>query len=109
MIRITDMTLSCLDTFAPDTDTLLRLFRLIEQSGVEAIELSERAYCALRVGIADSVGKILVRLNKPENRANYPEVRRFVSCRGHKSKFPDVISLVQANDIRDINFLSQKG
>jgi homocitrate synthase NifV len=104
MIRITDRTLSCIDSFNPDKNQLQQLVTLLTEAGFDYIELSEKAYRIL--DFRDNTEKIVLRLDRSEKAALYPEIRRFV-CRRNNSNDERILTEIQANDIREINLLTQ--
>lgn len=107
MVRIIDMTLSCLEQYDPSEEQIIRLISLLRNIETDIIELSVPIYRKLRNFIPD--GRFMLRINMPDDVVLYPEFSRFV-CR--KSGFvtePSVISEFQANDIREINYLRQYG
>lgn len=104
MIRITDRTLSCLDKYSPDKNQIERLVVLLFEAGFDYLELSEKTY--LTLDSRDNTEQFVLRLEDSKNAVDYPEIRRFV-CRKNSSCDTRILTEIQANDIREINLLSQ--
>ncbi len=103
MIRITDITLSCLGEFHPSDEQLRRLYRLLGTAGADTIEMPASVYERLRP-IAPE--RIILRISQPAEKEDYPEIGRFV-CRKTGFDFSDVMPEIQLNDVREINFLGR--
>lgn len=103
MIRVTDMTLSCLDAFQPSAEQLKRLYVLLSTVGTDVIEMPASVYDKIR---PSSTEKIMLRLSHPGEKTLYPEINRFI-CR--KSGFispSDITQEIQLNDVKEINLLT---
>lgn len=104
MVRITDRTLSCLDAYKPDEKLAFTLAELLLSAGIDLLELSEGIYRALSGRI--SRDRLVIRLENGASSLKYPEIRRFV-CRKNNSEDTRILTEIQANDIREINLLTQ--
>lgn len=107
MIRITDMTLSCLDQYSPSRKQLTDFLRLLLELGVDVIEISSHV-----LNILDDLppgGKYLVRVKHPEETSLFPGYGRFLCRKSYCTTSSHITQEIRANDIRDINFISQYG
>lgn len=107
MIRLTDMTVSCLDAYDPSSGQIQALIGYLIEAGVDTIELTTNALHKL--GTPDPQGKYILRIRQPDEALSYPEFSRFICRRGGWKPSSGIVSEIQANDIREINFLSQYG
>lgn len=107
MNRIIDMTLSCLDQYDPTQAQLQKLVTLLFGVGADHIEMSEKAY--RKMGSFPLSGNFILRIRHPEQAAHYPEFKRFVCRKSGYSADCSIVNDYQANDVREINFLSQQG
>lgn len=105
MIRITDITLSCLDEYDASPDKLRRLCALLLCIGVDFTELSAAAY--KKIGILPENGKYILKVKNREELNHFPEFDRYSCRRMGFAVSADMISEIQANDIREINSLKQ--
>ncbi len=105
MIRITDRTLSCLDGFNAPPEKLRRFTELLVESGADFIELSVPVYNALSE--LPEKGKYILRVKDADEALNYLGFSRYVCRKCGRPQGVSVISEIQANDIREINMLSQ--
>jgi homocitrate synthase NifV len=104
MIRITDRTLSCIDGFCPDKNQVERFVAYLFDTGFDYLELSEKAYALL--ASHENTERFVLRLEDSTKASLYPEIRRFV-CRKNMSDDRRILTEIQANDIREINLLTQ--
>lgn len=107
MIRITDMTLSCLDEYKPSRRQLTTLLKLLPDIGVDIIELS--SYACETIGDLPENGKYILRVKSPGEISQHSHFNRFVCRKSRETQQPSVTSEIQVNDIREINFLSRSG
>jgi homocitrate synthase NifV len=104
MIRITDMTLSCIEAFCPSARQLKDLYALLLSIGSDYIEMPAAVYDIIKPASAD---KILLRVSNPGQTADYPNLNRFI-CRKSGFVFSSVMTMeIQINDIKEINLLGQ--
>lgn len=106
MIRITDMTISCLEEYEPSKEQLCSLFELLLATGVERVELPAHAYELIRPVKRE---RITLRLENPDEAALYPGISRFVCRRTGVQPNESVFTEMQLNDRKEINFLSRLG
>ena len=106
MIRITDMTLSCLEAYKPSKEQLERMYALLLRIGPDFIEMPARAYESLRPDPADG---IILRITTPSEAEAYPELRRFVCRQTGFEAAANIITELQVNDIKELTFLGQNG
>ena len=106
MISITDITISALEKYNPSAEQLRCLVDLLISMGVDFIELTIPTY--KKIGQLNPNGKYALRINSPSDADNYSEFGKFV-CRRKESPRNNIITEFQANDIREINMLSQYG
>lgn len=106
MIRITDMTISCLEDYEPSQEQLCSLFELLLATGVDRIELPAQVYGLLRPARPE---RITLRLDHPDEAALYPGISRFVCRRTGVQPNENVFTEVQLNDRKEISFLSRLG
>lgn len=102
LIRITDMTLSCIDDFHPSEMQLRKLFELLRTLGTDSIEMTAAVYEAVRPLSAD---KITLRIDTPEDASKYPGVTRFVCRMNGLPSSPNITREIQMNDIKELTFL----
>ena len=106
MIRITDMTLSCLEAYNPSKEQLERMYALLLRIGPDFIEMPVRVYESLRPDPADG---IILRITTPSETEAYPEVRRFICRQTGFEAAANIMTELQVNDIKELTFLSQNG
>ena len=104
MIRITDITLSCLDAFLPSPDHLKHLYDLLSRVGSDFIEMSEFAYNSIRPVSTD---KLILRITTPTQTAEYREVRKFVCRQSGIEASSSVLTEIRINDIKELTFLGR--
>lgn len=104
MIRITDMTLSCLDAFSPTARQLSELCELLLQTGADCTELSILAFHTL--GCLPPSGRYILRCENAAQAREYPQFDAFVCYRSGKATSVEIISEIQANDIRELYLLN---
>ncbi len=104
MIRITDTTLSCLENFDIEEAKLRELLSLLLLSGANVIEMP--ALFFERLELAPSP-RYMLRIENPEEAGRFKGISRFI-CRknGFFHSLP-IISEIQVNDVKEINFLSR--
>lgn len=107
MTRLTDMTVSCLDAYELSSGQLQTLIGYLIEAGIDTIELTTDAL--RKLGTPDPNGKYILRIRQPDEALSYPAFDRFICRRGGWKALPNIVSEIQANDIREINFLSQYG
>lgn len=107
MIRITDMTLSCLDLFHPSAAQIRTLHDLLIRIGAETLELSEDAYHKL--GELDPGSKYILRIRHLDDILRFPQFNRYIIRRNGPSQVPSVLSELQVNDIRELPILKNNG
>ncbi len=102
MLRITDMTLTCLEPYGLEPAQLRQVYGLLLRSGADYIEMPAALYEKLRPA---ETSKLVLRLPAPEAAAQYPEISRFV-CRknGYAGTGAAVMQEVQLNDVKEIAF-----
>lgn len=98
MIRITDITFSCLGVWAPSDDQLRQLFCLLDALGTDFIEMPSNIYAR----IAPPLEKLVLRITMPEEAAAYPDIPRFVCRHSGQHAPPEVMQELQLNDMREI-------
>jgi len=104
MIRIIDITLSCLDGFAASAAKLRELLALLLLTGADIIEIPSALYLKLEL---TPNPRYLLRIENPEETPNYPGINRFICRKNGFNSFVSTISELQINDVREINFLSR--
>jgi len=105
LIKITDLTLSCLDEYDASPEQLRKLCELLQCIGVDYTEMSVDAY--KKIGNLPQNGNYILKLKYRDEIYKHDEFGRFV-CRHSGYAVPaNVISEIQANDIREINSLRQ--
>lgn len=104
MTRITDMTLTCIEGFGAPAAKLRELLALLILTGADIFEIPGSLY--LRLGLKPSP-KYLLRIDSPDEAELYPGINRFISRKSGFAPNPLIISEVQMNDVREINFLSR--
>ncbi len=103
MIRITDVTLCTINHKYAQKDLLLRLYRLLLQTGINFIEITVPVFNLLGENI--ELGKTILRVEHPSDIDRYAGFIRYV-CRHSGYDVPEgTISEFQINDIREINLL----
>ena len=106
MIRITDMTLSCLDAFHPTDRQLCELFALLRSTGVDRIEMPAEFYKRIRPSTPEIV---TLRIDEPEEAVHYPEINRFISRRRALIPNEAVFLELRINDRKEISLLGRCG
>lgn len=103
MIRITDVTLCTINHKYAQKDLLLRLYKLLLQTGINFIEITIPVLNLLGENIEH--GKTILRVEHPSEINRYAGFIRYV-CRHSGYDVPvGTISEFQINDIREINLL----
>lgn len=101
MIRITDMTISCLTGYSPSRDQLARLIDLLLSTGVDAVEMPAEVYDEVK----PDPFNILLRIHSPDDAVRYPEINRFI-CRSPGVRTDPKVTLeIQRNDVREVNLI----
>lgn len=106
MIRITDMTFSCIDHSNCDDAMLRILYEMLSICGVDFVEMPEAVYRRLK---PVSAAPIVLRIDMPCKAACYPEIQRFICRQNGFAVTPGIIITqeIQMNDIREISFLNR--
>jgi homocitrate synthase NifV len=104
MIRITDMTLSCIEAFRPSDEQLAQLYTLLTAIGIEFIEMPISVYERLRPSAHE---KIVLRIGTPDEAADYPEITRFVCRKNGISSPANITRELQMNDVKEIQLLGR--
>lgn len=103
MIRITDITLSCIEAFSPSKEQLERLYALLVRIGPDAVEMPVSVYKTLK----PPPGNVILRLTAPAEAAAYPELGRFICRQTGYETAPSIMTELQVNDIKELTFLGQ--
>lgn len=104
MLRITDMTLTCLEPYGFEPAQLRQVYGLLLHSGADYIEMPASLFEKLRPTETD---KLVLRILSPEAAARYPEISRFVCQKnGDAGAYIAIMREVQLNDVKEIAFLS---
>ena len=106
MIRVTDITLSCITAFSPSGDQLRELYALLDALGTDYIEMPADVYETVRPAQSN---KIVLRLGTPDASSKYPEVARFVCRMNGFYSGAAVTRELQLNDIKELSILWQNG
>ncbi|SHH99791.1 homocitrate synthase NifV [Sporobacter termitidis DSM 10068] len=101
MIRITDMTLSCIAAFRPSAGPLKKLHALLAVLGSDYIEMPAEVYETIRPVSPD---KIVLRIGTPDEAALYPEITRFVCRMNGLLSSPGITREIQMNDVKELSF-----
>ncbi len=105
MIRITDVTLCTINYKSAPKDLLLRLYKLLLQTGVNFIEITIPILNLIGKSIDQS--KTILRVGHPAEIKYHMGFIRYV-CRHSGFEVPSgTISEIQVNDIREINILNR--
>jgi len=104
MIRITDMTFSCLNNLRPPLQKLRLLLECLALTGIDSIEMPASLYEELR---PVAFSKLVLRIGSPDEIALYPEINRFVCRKNSAAPHATVTYEIQVNDVKEINCLSQ--
>lgn len=107
MIRITDITISAIEKYNPSPEQLRKLIDSLISVGVDFIELTVSAYKKIKE--LNPAGKYVLRLDSSWDVDNYFEFGKFVVKKSGNILKSNVTTEIQANDIREINMLSQYG
>lgn len=107
MIKLTDMTISCLEKYNPSKEQLIELIDLLISAGADFIEIPVSAL--LKIGELNPFGKYVLRIDSPGEADKYSGFGRYVCKKNGFASKGNVITEIQANDIREINLLSQYG
>jgi homocitrate synthase NifV len=99
MIRITDMTLSCIEAYHPSALQLETLFMLLQTVGLDTIEMPVSVYDILKPVPAD---KLALRIASPGDAEAYPEISRFICRKNGFAASPAVTQELQMNDVKEI-------
>lgn len=106
MLKITDMTLSCLEWFDPSADELTELYSQLLSLGVDFIEMPADVYDIIRPAPSN---RVVLRISSQDEASGYPEIVRFICRRNGMVSGPSIVSEIQINDVKEINRLSQYG
>lgn len=104
-MKIIDRTLSCLDKFQPKPEQARRMLSLLLSAGADMLEISLPMYQLLQGDLPEA--EYILRVNFPETAEDYPFFKRYVCRRADENAPVQMTAEIQANDIRDINLLSQ--
>ena len=107
MIRITDTTISELERYNPTSEQLKNMVDYLINVGVDFIELTISAY--KKIGELNPHGKYVLRLDHYSEADNYSEFGKFIVKKSGSGFTNNITTEIQANDIREINMLSQYG
>ena len=107
MITITDITINALKKYDPTPEQLRKLIDLLISTGVDYIELTISAL--EKIGDLNPNGKYILKIDFPFEADKYSNFRRYVCRIKDKNVSRNIITEIQANDIREINLLSQFG
>jgi homocitrate synthase NifV len=100
LIKITDITLSCLDEYDAPSDKLKKLCEFLVRMGVDFIEMSTDAY--RKIKDLPENGKYILKIKNREEFGIYAGFSRY-SCKHIRfAASPDVISEIQLNDVQEI-------
>lgn len=102
MIRITDMTLSCLDGLNVSAEQLRKLADYLISLGVDYIEVTPGIYEKIKPRISS---RFILRIKNLNEAGLYSEITRFICRRSRSLNDPAIVSEVQINDIKELNFL----
>ena len=105
MIRITDMTLSCIEASRPSKEQLERLYALLVRIGPDFIEMPVSVYEAIR---PEPYGVIL-RITTPAEANAYPGISRFICRQTGFETTANIMTELQVNDVKELAFLGQNG
>jgi homocitrate synthase NifV len=101
MIRISDMTLSCIEVFRPSIEQLKQLYILLCSLGTDSIEVPVPVYEAIQPASPD---KIVLRIGTPEISSQFPEISRFVCRMNGLPSNAGIIREIQMNDVKELSF-----
>lgn len=104
MIRITDITLSCLNGLAADAAKLRELLALLLLTGADVIEIPAELYRHLELAPSP---RYMLRIESPEEAESFSGINRFICRKNGFSSSLSIVSEIQINDVREINFLSR--
>jgi homocitrate synthase NifV len=104
MIRIIDMTLSCLNSLAHDAEKLRELLALLLLTGADVIEMPSELYERLHLPPSP---RYMLRIENPEEAERFSGINRFICRKNGFSSSISIVSELQINDVREINFLSR--
>lgn len=107
MIRITDITISVIEKYNPSPEQLRNLVDYLISVGVDFIELTIPSYKKIRE--LNPKGKYALRIDSPLDMDDYFEFGKFVVKKSGNIFKSNITTEIQANDIREINMLSQYG
>lgn len=105
MIKITDMTLSCLDPYSATSEQLKRIAELLIEIKVDFIELTPAVY--RKMGSLDDRAKYVLRIHTPDEAGDYPEFTNYVCRLSGIHVPPNVTVEMQLNDLREAYQLSR--
>lgn len=108
MIRLTDMTIRCLDGYDPSSEQLRLLIELLTQLGIKQLEISREAFQKLG-GVLPPQGKYILRCDEECQPRDYPHFSTFVGRYGSIDCMPNAIQEIQINDIREVHLLRRYG
>jgi homocitrate synthase NifV len=106
MVRITDMTPSCLDAFSPTRGQLTALLDLLLSAGADFVEMPAQMYREID---PPSFNRLVLRIGSPDETADYPEVTRFICRISGMAAGPEVISEIQMNEVKELHLFSRYG
>jgi homocitrate synthase NifV len=104
MIRITDMTLSCIEAFRSSCEQLKLLYKLLNNVGADFIEMPVSVYEQIK---PETTEKVVLRMATPDEAADFPEISRFVCRKNGFDSTPSIMREIQINDIKEISLLGQ--
>ncbi len=104
MIRITDITLSCLEAFHPSATHLKQLYALLERIGSDFIEIPVAVYNSIRPASPD---RLILRITTPAEAVNYPEISRFICRQSGLEASAGIMTEIRVNDIKELTFIGR--
>jgi len=107
LIRLTDITLSCLDVYDPTGEQLSQLCGLLLNIGADYTELSVKAF--RKMGALPPGGRYILRCESIMQAREYPQFGTYVCHRTGRCAPAGLISEIQVNDIREIPLLNRYG
>lgn len=102
MIRIIDMTFSCIEAFHPSAQQLKTLYELLLTAGSDFIEMPAAVYNIIK---PSSVEKLILRVANPAETAEHPDIKRFICRKSGFSTASAITMEIQINDVKEINFI----
>lgn len=103
MIKIIDRTLSCLDSFSIDADSLKKMMLLLLKLNCDKIEISEKVYQAIKP--LPPKRNFVLRVHNISDSEKYPEFREFVCENVHIDCDRMICKEIQVNSVGEIDQL----